>query len=111
MEGDTQKDLVLNSSPSMVVREYLVENFGFDDSQLQDSGMGNRPTRVGCRLGYGADLHLSAGTEMRRTSKYRPRFNPNNLRPTGPGFGKRKTELTGVPRDRDDSSVTVRKSW
>jgi phospholipid/cholesterol/gamma-HCH transport system substrate-binding protein len=40
-EGDTQKDLVLTQARAMVVREYLVENFGFDDSQLKTLGMGN----------------------------------------------------------------------
>jgi phospholipid/cholesterol/gamma-HCH transport system substrate-binding protein len=40
MEGDTQKDLVLTQARAMVVREYLVENFGFDDSQLKTFGMG-----------------------------------------------------------------------
>jgi phospholipid/cholesterol/gamma-HCH transport system substrate-binding protein len=40
MEGDTQKDLVLTEARAMVVREYLVENFGFDDSQLKTLGMG-----------------------------------------------------------------------
>jgi hypothetical protein len=34
MEGDTQKDLVLTEARAMVIREYLVENFGFDDGQL-----------------------------------------------------------------------------
>src|SRR5271156_4824256 len=40
MEGDTQKDLVLTEARAMVLREYLVENFGFDDSQLKTLGMG-----------------------------------------------------------------------
>jgi phospholipid/cholesterol/gamma-HCH transport system substrate-binding protein len=40
MQGDTQKDLVLTQARAMVVREYLVENFGFDDSQLKTLGMG-----------------------------------------------------------------------
>ena len=40
MEGDTQKDLVLTEARAMVVREYLVENFGFDDSRLRTLGMG-----------------------------------------------------------------------
>jgi phospholipid/cholesterol/gamma-HCH transport system substrate-binding protein len=40
MEGDTQKDLVLTQARAMVVREYLVENFGFDDSQLKTLGIG-----------------------------------------------------------------------
>jgi phospholipid/cholesterol/gamma-HCH transport system substrate-binding protein len=43
MEGDTQKDLVLTQARAMVVREYLVENFGFDDSQLKTLGMGKAP--------------------------------------------------------------------
>jgi phospholipid/cholesterol/gamma-HCH transport system substrate-binding protein len=42
MEGDTQKDLVLTEARAMVVREYLVENFGFDDSQLKTLGMGKQ---------------------------------------------------------------------
>jgi len=42
MEGDTQKDLVLTQARAMVVREYLVEHFGFDDSQLRTLGMGKQ---------------------------------------------------------------------
>jgi phospholipid/cholesterol/gamma-HCH transport system substrate-binding protein len=42
MEGDTQKDLVLTEARAMVVREYLVANFGFDDSQLKTLGMGKQ---------------------------------------------------------------------
>jgi hypothetical protein len=41
-EGDTQKDLVLTQARAMVVREYLVENFGFDDSQLKTMGIGKQ---------------------------------------------------------------------
>jgi phospholipid/cholesterol/gamma-HCH transport system substrate-binding protein len=40
MEGDTKKNLVLTEARAMVVREYLVENFGFDDSQLKTLGKG-----------------------------------------------------------------------
>jgi phospholipid/cholesterol/gamma-HCH transport system substrate-binding protein len=43
MEGDTEKDLVLTEARAMVVREYLVENFGFDDSQVKTLGMGKQP--------------------------------------------------------------------
>jgi phospholipid/cholesterol/gamma-HCH transport system substrate-binding protein len=43
MEGDTQKDLELTEARAAVVREYLVENFGFDDSQLKTLGMGKQP--------------------------------------------------------------------
>jgi hypothetical protein len=42
MEGDTQKDLVLTEARASVIREYLVENFGFDDSQLKTLGMGKQ---------------------------------------------------------------------
>jgi hypothetical protein len=44
MDGDTQKDLVLTEARAMVIREYLVENFGFDDSQLKTLGMGKQAT-------------------------------------------------------------------
>jgi phospholipid/cholesterol/gamma-HCH transport system substrate-binding protein len=42
MDGDTQKDLVLTQARAMVIREYLVENFGFDDSQLKTLGTGKQ---------------------------------------------------------------------
>ena len=42
MDGDTKKDLLLTEARAMVVREYLVENFGFDDSQLKTLGMGKQ---------------------------------------------------------------------
>jgi outer membrane protein OmpA-like peptidoglycan-associated protein len=41
-EGDTQKELVLSEARAMVVREYLVENFGFDDTQLKTMGIGKQ---------------------------------------------------------------------
>jgi phospholipid/cholesterol/gamma-HCH transport system substrate-binding protein len=41
-EGDTQKKLLLTEARAMVVREYLVENFGFDDSQLKTLGLGKQ---------------------------------------------------------------------
>ena len=42
MEGDTQKDMVLTEARAMVVRDYLVDNFGFDDSQLKTLGLGKQ---------------------------------------------------------------------
>jgi phospholipid/cholesterol/gamma-HCH transport system substrate-binding protein len=42
MEGDTQKALTLTQARAMVVREYLAENFAFDDSQLKTLGMGKQ---------------------------------------------------------------------
>jgi outer membrane protein OmpA-like peptidoglycan-associated protein len=41
-EGDATKEMVLSEARAMVVREYLVENFGFDDSQLMTLGMGKQ---------------------------------------------------------------------
>jgi outer membrane protein OmpA-like peptidoglycan-associated protein len=65
MEGDTQKDLVLTEARAMVVREYLVENFGFDDSQLKTLGMGKQ-TDAGSDAGWGTVqiFIYPAGTEI-----------------------------------------------
>ena len=53
MEGDTQKDLELTEARAMVVRKYLVENFGFDDSQLKTLGMGKQQTDANSDAGWG----------------------------------------------------------
>ena len=65
MEGDTQKDLVLTEARAMVVREYLVENFGFDDSQLKTLGMGKQ-TNANSDAGWGTVqiFIYPAGTEI-----------------------------------------------
>lgn len=42
MTGDAQKDLVLTQARASVVRNYLVENFGFDDVQLKTLGLGKQ---------------------------------------------------------------------
>jgi len=42
MAGDTEKDLVLTKARAMVVREYLVENFGFDDAEVKTLGLGKK---------------------------------------------------------------------
>ncbi len=52
MQGDTQKDLVLTEARAAVVREYLVEHFGFDDSQLKTLGMGKQ-TDANSDAGWG----------------------------------------------------------
>ena len=64
MEGDTQKDLVLTEARAMIVREYLVENFGFDDSQLKTLGMGKQ-AETNSDAGWGTVqiLIYPAGTE------------------------------------------------
>jgi phospholipid/cholesterol/gamma-HCH transport system substrate-binding protein len=53
MEGDTQKSLILTEARAMVIREYLVENFGFDDTQLKTLGLGKQT---------GADLDADWGS-------------------------------------------------
>jgi len=65
MAGDTQKDLVLTEARAMVVREYLVENFGFDDSQLKTLGMGKQKD-ANSDAGWGTMqiLIYPAGTEI-----------------------------------------------
>jgi phospholipid/cholesterol/gamma-HCH transport system substrate-binding protein len=40
--GDAQKDLVLTQARATVVRDYLVGNFGFDDTKLKTLGMGKK---------------------------------------------------------------------
>lgn len=42
VNGDSQKELVLSEARAMVIRDYLVENFGFDDGQLKTFGMGKQ---------------------------------------------------------------------
>jgi len=65
MEGDTQRDLVLTQARAMVVRQYLVENFGFDDSQLRTLGMGKQ-AEANSDVGWGrVQLFIyPAGTEI-----------------------------------------------
>jgi phospholipid/cholesterol/gamma-HCH transport system substrate-binding protein len=65
MEGDTQKNQVLTDARAMVVREYLVENFGFDDSQLKTLGMGKQAgPNLDADWGSIQILIFPAGTEM-----------------------------------------------
>jgi phospholipid/cholesterol/gamma-HCH transport system substrate-binding protein len=73
MEGDTQKDLVLTEARAMVVREYLVENFGFDDSQLKTLGMGKR-LDANSKDGWGTVqiLIYPAGTEVPPNKQTQP---------------------------------------
>ncbi len=44
LEGDSQKDFVLSEARAAVVREYLVEHFGFDDRLLKTLGLGKEET-------------------------------------------------------------------
>ncbi len=63
--GDTQKELVLSEARAMVIREYLVENFGFDDSQLKTLGTGKQlGGNVNADWGSIQILVYSTGTEI-----------------------------------------------
>jgi hypothetical protein len=58
---------VRTEARSMVVREYLVENFGFDDSQLKTLGMGKQTdanTKKDAGWGTVQILIYPAGTEI-----------------------------------------------
>lgn len=65
MEGDAGKDLVLTQGRALVVREYLVENFGFDDRRLKTMGMGKK-TGTSPETGWGSIqiLVYAAGTQI-----------------------------------------------
>lgn len=64
MEGDSQKDLTLTEARAAVVRQYLVENFGFDDGQLKTLGQGKQPDSGGGPWGTVQILIYPAGTEI-----------------------------------------------
>jgi len=42
MAGDTEKDLVLTQARAMTVRNYLVDNFNFDDTEVKTLGAGKK---------------------------------------------------------------------
>jgi len=65
MEGDAAKNLVLTQGRALVVREYLVENFGFDDRRLKTLAMGKK-SGTSPETGWGGIqiLVYPSGTEM-----------------------------------------------
>src|SRR5277367_2398463 len=73
--GDEQKDLVLTQARAMVVRDYLVNNFSFDDSQLKTMGLGKgKSTTPDSGWGtvqimiYSADTEAPAPTQTSSTT-------------------------------------------
>lgn len=67
MEGDAQKDLVLTEARAMVVREYLVQHFGFDDSELRTLGLGKQADEQSNGKGNWGTVKIlvyPAGTEV-----------------------------------------------
>ena len=72
MTGDEQKDLVLTQARAMVVRDYLVGNFSFDDTQLKTLGAARER----------ATLRSLAGARSRSWSiRLTPRFLHKPARP------------------------------
>jgi len=72
MEGDAARNLTLTQGRALVVREYLVENFGFDDSKLKTLGLGKKDGKS-AGTGWGAievDVYPT-GTEMPPSAKPR----------------------------------------
>lgn len=65
MAGDTEKDLVLTRARALVVRDYLVENFGFDDAALKTFGTGKKEaTNPGAGWGVVQILVFSPETDV-----------------------------------------------
>jgi phospholipid/cholesterol/gamma-HCH transport system substrate-binding protein len=63
MSGDTQSDLLLTEARAMVVRDYLVRNFGFDDAQLKTFGAGKKST-AGVGWGQVEVIVYPTGTDV-----------------------------------------------
>jgi phospholipid/cholesterol/gamma-HCH transport system substrate-binding protein len=63
-EGDSAKDLQLTQARAMVVRQYLVGNFGFDDSNLKTLGLGKQSGANTDMDGSIQILIYSPGTEL-----------------------------------------------
>jgi outer membrane protein OmpA-like peptidoglycan-associated protein len=64
MSGDTKKDEVLTQARAMVIRDYLVQNFGFDDSQLKTMGVGKQTGSGGDTEGSIQILIFPPGTAI-----------------------------------------------
>ena len=65
MEGDSQKNLKLTEARAVVVREYLVEHYGFDDDRVKTLGRGET-SGTGSEKDWGTIqiLIYPAGTDM-----------------------------------------------
>jgi phospholipid/cholesterol/gamma-HCH transport system substrate-binding protein len=102
MDGDTQKDLVLTEARAMVIREYLVENFGFDDSQLKTLGTGKQ-TGANPDSDWGSIqiLVFPAGTEIPVDAK------PPAAAPAAVPNGVAAAPPTGDGSDQQDHASAI----
>jgi phospholipid/cholesterol/gamma-HCH transport system substrate-binding protein len=64
MAGDTERDVVLTQARAVVVRNYLVDNFGFDDAELKTFGVGKKPGALGAGWGVVEIVVYPPGTEI-----------------------------------------------
>jgi phospholipid/cholesterol/gamma-HCH transport system substrate-binding protein len=65
MEGDSDKDLTLTEARAAVVRDYLVNSFGFDDAQFKTFGVGKKVvsgTATGAETGTATPHDTGWGT-------------------------------------------------
>ena len=65
MTGEAQKDLVLTQARAAIIRAYLIDNFGFDDTQLKTLG-GGKKINASADSGWGAIeiIVYPAGTSL-----------------------------------------------
>jgi len=84
--GDSQKDLVLTQARAMIVRAYLADNFGFDDSLLKTLGMGKRVgANTDSNSGAIQIVVFPAGTEL-PADKAAPVASESAPRPNSPSL-------------------------
>jgi outer membrane protein OmpA-like peptidoglycan-associated protein len=69
MTGEAQKDLVLTQARATIIRAYLIDNFGFDDTQLKTLG-GGKKINASADPGWGAIeiIVYPAGTSLAPTA-------------------------------------------
>jgi phospholipid/cholesterol/gamma-HCH transport system substrate-binding protein len=62
IEGDTQEEMVLTQVRAMLIRDYLVQHYGFDDSQLKTKALGKQALGTGTGQGSIQILIYPAGS-------------------------------------------------
>ena len=72
MTGDSQKDKLLTEAQALVVREYLVNHFKFDDTHVKTIGLGKSETQD---VNHVEVLFYPPGTSAPATSRVRPAGN------------------------------------
>jgi outer membrane protein OmpA-like peptidoglycan-associated protein len=68
MTGEAQKDLVLTQARATIIRAYLIDNFGFDDTQLKTLGGGKKINASDPGWGAIEIIVYPAGTSLAPTA-------------------------------------------